>query len=160
MHWYWYKHDTLQSADFSRLFEAFVNEKPTYIKGRQDDSNGRTLFWQASCPAWDLRKIFQKYSKIKRPQVLRGTQLNQTRILAPCTLSDEATGCVSQPIKPQRKRHVEGRQVLTQRGASRQDFSSPADLPPSILRFHPLLRVFCSAFDVAPLLPSSHAAFF
>lgn len=97
---------------------TFVNEKPTYIKGRRGDSNGCTLFWRASCPAWDLGKISQKYSKINRPQLLRGT------------LSDKATGCVSQPIKPHRKRHNEGRQVLVQSGASRQDLSSPADLPP------------------------------
>lgn len=151
MHWYWYKRDMLQSAYFSRLFKAFVNEKPTYIKGRRGDSNGCTLFWRASCPAWDLGKISQKYSKINQPQLLRGTQLNPTRILAPCTLSDKATWCVSQPIKSQRKHHDEGRQVLAQSGASRQDLSSPADLP---TLFSVFIHCFASFVLLSPSLPS------
>lgn len=123
----WYMNPRAEVKYFQkyRLFKAFVYEKPTNIKGRRDDSNGCTLFWRASCPAWDLGKIFQKYSKIKRPHVLRGTQLNRTRILAPCALSDKATGCVSQPIKPQRKRHDEGRQVLVQQ----RSFSAGSHLP-------------------------------
>lgn len=106
------------------------------------------------------RENIPKHSEIKRPHVLRGTQLNQTRILTPCTLSDKATGCVSHPIKPQRKRHDEGRQVLVQQWSFSAGSLVSCWSALSILHFHPLLHVFCSAFGVTPLLPSSHTLAF